>query len=135
MSLAYRKAFGLGRPYWAGSRNAGQFHLHHDDAVSALLAAASPRQAGRTLHAVGGAPVPFMRFMDDFARKLGNRCPLHVPRVAAPLFKILIRIEHMQQVELTMPARPPSPRVPKWRPAWPDHRVAQDRIVEAWDAA
>lgn len=129
---AYRTAFRLGRPYWAGPRTAGQFHLHHDDAVSALLAAARPRNAGRTFYAVSGPPVPFMQFMDDFARRFGTRFPRHVPRLAAPLIRLLVREEHMQQVALEMPDSPPAPRVPGWTPAWPDYRDGLDQIVEAW---
>jgi nucleoside-diphosphate-sugar epimerase len=129
---AYRKALRLGRPYWAGPRTAGQFHLHHDDAVSALLAAAKSRNAGKTLYAIGGPAVPFMQFMDDFAHRVGTRCPLHVPRIAAPLIGLLVRKEHMQQVALAMPARTPSPRVPGWKPAWPDYRDGLDQIVAAW---
>ncbi len=129
---AYRTAFRLGRPYWAGLRTAGQYHLHHDDAVSALLAAASPRNAGKTFYATSGSPVPFMQFMDDFARRLGTRNPRHAPRIAAPLFKVLVREEHMQQADLAMPARAPSPRVPGWRPSWPDYRLGLDRIIEQW---
>ena len=129
---AYRTAFGLGRPYWAGPRTAGQFHLHHDDAVRALLAAAKPRNAGRTFYATDGTPVSFMQFMDHFARRLGTRFPLHVPRIAEPLVKLVVRKEHMQQVALAMPARAPSPRVPGWRPRWTDYRTGLDRIVDGW---
>ena len=129
---AYRTAFRLGRPYWAGPRTAGQFHLHHDDAVSALLAAASPRHAGRTLYAIAGPAVPFMQFMDDFARRLGTRHPLHVPRLAAPLFTLVVRKEHMQQVALAMPARAPSPRVPGWKPQWVDYRKGLQQVIAAW---
>ena len=131
---AYRTAFRLGRPYWAGSRTAGQFHLHHDDAVSALLAAAKAQNAGRTLYAIGGPPVSFLQFMDDFARRLGTRFPLHVPRIAEPLFKLVVRKEHMQQVALAMPARAPSPRVPGWKPTWPDYPQGLDQIILAWNA-
>ena len=130
---AYRKAFRLGRPYWAGPRAAGQFHLHHDDAVSALLAAATPRNAGRTLYATGGPAVPFMHFMDHFARRLGTRLVLHVPLIAAPLFTPVVRKEHMQQVALAMPGRAPSPRVPGWKPAWADYREGLDGVVEGWE--
>ena len=133
--LAYRKAFALHRPYWSGPRSAGQFHLHQDDAVSALLAAASPRLAGRTLYATSGERVSFMQFMDHFARRLGTRWPLHAPRLAAPLFKLVVREEHMQQAALSMPAQAPSPRLPGWRPHWPDHRSAQAAIVAGWDKA
>ena len=132
--LAYRTAFRLGRPYWAGPRAAGQYHLHHDDAVSALLAAAVPRHAGRTLYATAGAPLPFMAFMDHFARRLGTRFPLHAPRIAEPLFKLVVRKEHMQQVALAMPPRAPSPQVPGWKPMWRDPRDGLDRIIEAWHA-
>ena len=76
---AYRKAFRIGRPYWAGPRDARQFHLHQYDAVNALLAAAKPRNAGRILYATDGQPVAFMQFMDDFARRIGHPLPLHVP--------------------------------------------------------
>ncbi|MCL4746670.1 MAG: hypothetical protein KJZ83_14860 [Burkholderiaceae bacterium] len=131
---AYRKAFRLGRPYWAGSRAAGQFHLHHDDAVSALLAAAVPGNAGRRFHATSGPPVAFVEFMDHFARLLGTRSPRHAPRIAAPLFRLVVREEHMQQADLAMPQRAPSPRVPGWRPSWPDYRKGLLNVVEAWKA-
>src|SRR5438132_5975654 len=39
---AYRRAFRIGRPYWAGPPQTTQRHLHSDDAVRALLAAARP---------------------------------------------------------------------------------------------
>lgn len=130
---AYRTAFRLGRPYWAGSRSAGQFHLHHDDAVSALLAAAAARQAGRRLYATGGPPVPFMAFMDHFARLVGTRFALHLPAIAAPLIGLLVCKEHRQQTALAMPAGEPSPRVPGWRPAWSDHRKGLAQVIETWN--
>ena len=132
---AYRKAFRIGRPYWAGRGTARQYHLHQDDAVSALIAAARPRNAGKILYATGGRPVPFMQFMDDFARRIGNPFPLHVPRIATPVIKLIVREEHMQQAALAMPSRPPSPRVPGWKPVFADYRKGLDRIIAAWNAA
>jgi nucleoside-diphosphate-sugar epimerase len=131
---AYRTAFRLGRPYWAGSRKALQYHLHQFDAVSALLAAAKPPHAGRILYATAGKPVSFMQFMDDFARRLGKRFPLHVPTLAKPVIKLLVREEHMQQAALAMPSRAPSPRVPGWKPAFADYRDGLDQVIEAWSA-
>jgi len=130
--LAYRKAFRLGRPYWAGPRGALQHHLHQFDAVGALLEAAKPCNAGRILYATDGKPVSFMQLMDDFARKIGRRYPLHVPVIARPLIKLVVREEHMQQAALAMPAPVPSPRVPGWKPVFPDYRKGLDQIVEAW---
>ena len=132
---AYRTAFRLGRPYWAGPRAAAQFHLHHDDAVRALLLAAKAKNAGKTLYATAGSGVPFMRFMDHFARGLGTRCPLHVPLLTAPLMQLIVRKEHVQQVALVMPAEPPRPQVPGWKPAVPDYRQGLDNILAAWKAA
>jgi nucleoside-diphosphate-sugar epimerase len=129
---AYRKAFRIGRPYWAGPRDARQYHLHQDDAVSALVAAAKPRNAGRILYATGGKPVPFMQFMDDFARRIGNPLPLHVPRIARPVIRLIVREEHMQQAALAMPSRAPAPRVPGWKPAFADYRKGLDQVVDAW---
>ncbi len=131
---AYRTAFKLGRPYWAGPRGAGQFHLHHDDAIKALLKAAQPKHAGKTLYATAGAAVPFMRFMDHFARGLGTRCPLHVPRIAAPVMQLIVRKEHMQQVALAMPAEPPRPQVTGWKPKVVDYREGLDAIIMDWQA-
>ena len=129
---AYRTAFSLGRPYWAGPPKALQYHLHHFDAVGALLAAAKPRNASKLLYAVDAKPVSFMQFMDSFARGIGRRFPLHVPLLAKPVIKLIVREEHMQQAALAMPARSPSPRVPGWKPVFPDYRHGLDAIVEAW---
>ena len=129
---AYRKAFGLGRPYWAGPRRAGQFHLHHTDAVAALLAAAKARNAGQTYYATSGPALPFMLFMDHFARGVGTLCPLHVPLLAAPLMQLIVRKEHMQQVALAMPVDQPTPQVPGWKPAVADYRDGLDRAIAAW---
>ncbi|HTT11755.1 MAG TPA: hypothetical protein VMG60_12755 [Burkholderiaceae bacterium] len=131
---AYRTAFRLGRPYWAGARTAPQFHLYESDAVAALLAAGRPRNTGRTYYATDGHPLSFMHFMDDFARKLGRRVPLHVPRLATPLIRAIVRKEHMQQCDLAMPAQAPTPDVPGWKPQVTDYRVGQDRIIAAWNA-
>ncbi len=130
---AYRTAFGLGRPYWAGKRRAGQYHLHHDDAVSALLAAAKKKFAGHTFYATGGTALPFMAFMDHFARGVGRRVPLHVPLLAEPLMKLIVRKEHMQQTALAMPVDVPAPQLPLWTPRWTDHRAALDQIIAGWD--
>lgn len=54
---AYRTAFRLGRPYWAGPRNALQYHLHQADAATALLAAARKQNAGKVFYATDGYPV------------------------------------------------------------------------------
>lgn len=129
---AYRSAFRLGRPYWAGPRRAGQFHLHHDDAVAALLAAARVKNAGRILYATSGPAVPFMRFMDHFARGVGTRCPLHLPLITAPLMQLIVRKEHMQQVALAMPSDAPTPQVPGWNPVVTDYRHGLDQAIAAW---
>jgi nucleoside-diphosphate-sugar epimerase len=128
---AYRKAFGIGRPYWAGPADALQYHLHQYDAVDALLAAAKRRNAGKVFYATDAKPVPFMQFMDDFARRVGTRFPLHVPRIATPVIRLIVREEHMQQTALAMPARAPKPRVPGWRPAFGDYRKGLDQVVAA----
>lgn len=129
---AYRSAFRLGRPYWAGPRRAGQFHLHHDDAVTALLAAAKLKNAGRILYATSAPAVPFMRFMDHFARGVGRRHPLHIPLIAAPLMQLIVRKEHVQQVALAMPTDTPTPQVPGWDPVVTDYRLGLDQAIAQW---
>jgi nucleoside-diphosphate-sugar epimerase len=129
---AYRTAFRLGRPYWAGPRNALQYHLHETDAAAALRAAASKKNAGKVFYATDGHPVSFMQFMDDFARKVGRRYPLHAPAISKPIMRLIIREEHMQQVALAMPARAPQPVVPGWKPRYADYLEGLDQVIEAW---
>ncbi len=130
---AYRAAFRLGRPYWAGPRNALQYHLHQYDAASALITAANPRNAGRILYATDAMPISFMRFMDDFARRVGRHFPLHAPAITRPLMKLVVREEHMQQVALAMPPTAPRPRVPGWKPGFRDYRLGLAQVIEAWN--
>jgi nucleoside-diphosphate-sugar epimerase len=130
---AYRKAFRIGRPYWAGSGKALQYHLHQFDAVEALLAAASPRNAGRVLYATDGKPVSFMQFMDELARRVGNPLPLHVPKIATRVIRLVVRAEHQQQTALAMPRRAPAPRVPGWKPVFADYRQGLDQVIAAWN--
>ncbi|WP_418316998.1 hypothetical protein [Piscinibacter sakaiensis] len=130
---AYRRAFRLGRPYWAGPRDALQDHLHHDDAIAALLAAARPQHLGQTFYATDGRPLPFIEFMDGFAHRIGRACPMHVPRLASPLMRMIVHEEHMQQTALSMPATPPQPMVPDWSPRFSDYREGLDQVVASWD--
>jgi nucleoside-diphosphate-sugar epimerase len=129
---AYRKAFHLGRPYWSGPRKARQYHLHQVDAVAALLAAARPRNEGRILYATDGHAIPFMQLMDAFARRVGRRTPLHLPLFSKPLARVIVREEHMQQAALPMPPRAPLPRVPNWKPKFPDYRDGLDQVIADW---
>ncbi len=129
---AYRTAFRLGRPYWSGSSKALQYHLHQFDAASALLAAGRPRNAGKILYATDGVPVSFMELMDAFARRVGRAHPLHLPRIAKPLARVIIREEHMQQTALAMPPQAPKPGVPGWKAKFTDYRAGLGQSIEAW---
>lgn len=129
---AYRDAFRLGRPYWSGPRRTLQYYLHQFDAAAALLAAAKPRNAGRILYATDGLAVPFMKLMDAFARRVGRKTPLHLPWYSKPLARMIIRPEHMQQAALPMPLEAPAPRVPGWKPKFPDYRKGLDQVIEDW---
>jgi nucleoside-diphosphate-sugar epimerase len=129
---AYRTAFRLGRPYWAGPPKALQYHIHQYDAASALITAASSRNAGKTLYATDGHPVPFIELMDAFAHRVGRRTPLHLPLFLRPMAKVIVREEHMQQVALAMPSAAPRPRVSGWSPKFRDYREGLDQIIKEW---
>ena len=129
---SYRTAFRLGRPYWSGPPRALQYHLHQFDAAAALLAAAKPRNEGKILYATDGHAVSFMKLMDAFAHRVGRRTPLHLPRFTKPLAKVIIREEHIQQTELSMPPVAPTPGVPGWKPKFPDYRAGLDQVIESW---
>jgi nucleoside-diphosphate-sugar epimerase len=131
---AYRTAFRLGRPYWSGPPRPPQYHLHFADAARALVATAKPRHAGRLFYATDGHPLAFRTFMDAFARRVGRAHPLHLPALAKPLARAIIREEHMQQTAYGMPAGAPRPGVPGWRPRFADYRAGLDDAVAAWAA-
>jgi nucleoside-diphosphate-sugar epimerase len=131
--LAYRKAFRLGRPYWSGPPRPLQYLLHATDAANALIAAAKARNAGKRYYATDGHPLPFRTFMDAFARRVGRAHPLHLPAIARPLARALIREEHMQQAAFGMPSAPPRPGVPGWRPRFADYRTALDAVIAEWE--
>jgi nucleoside-diphosphate-sugar epimerase len=130
---AYRCAFRIGRPYWSGPPQALQYHLHQADAVTALLRAASPGNAGKTFYATDGLPVSFTRMMDAFAHRVGRPNPLHLPLWSRPLAHLIIREEHMQQTALSMPLDAPKPSVPRWKPQFPDCRLGLDQVIAVWD--
>jgi nucleoside-diphosphate-sugar epimerase len=129
---AYRRAFNMGRPYWSGSAEALQYHLHQIDAGSALLGAARSQNAGRVLYATDGAAVSFRQLMDGFAHRVGRPKPLHLPSWSKFLAHLIIREEHMQQVALTMPRQAPTPQVPGWKPKFGDYRKGLDQVIRAW---
>lgn len=130
--LAYRAAFRLGRPYWAGPPKALQYHLHQWDAAASLFAAARPRNAGKVVYATDGHAVSFMQLMDAFAHRVGRRSPLHLPLCLRPLAKLIVREEHMQQVALSMPPQTPRPHVPGWKTRFPNYRDGLDQVVAHW---
>jgi nucleoside-diphosphate-sugar epimerase len=129
---AYRTAFRLGRPYWSGPPKALQYHVHQFDATSALLAAGRPQNTGKIFYATDGRAVSFMQFMDAFAHRVGRKTPLHLPLITRPLAKAIIREEHMQQTALSMPPRPPTPIVPRWKPKFRRYREGLDQVIDTW---
>ena len=130
---AYRSAFLIGRPYWCGPPAARQYHLHQFDAVSALIKAAHPKNAGKILYATDALPASFTHLMDAFAHRIGRPKPRHLPLWSKPLAKLIIREEHMQQVALPMPAGTPRPALPGWKPQFADYRDGLDQVMAAWD--
>lgn len=128
---AYRLAFRLGRPYWAGPRRNLQYFLHTDDAARALLGAAISRPAGPLLYATDDTPASFADFMDCFARGVGRRRPLHLPDITRQLVRAVVREPHQQMVDLAADG-PAAPRLPGFTPRYPDYRAGLDQVFEAW---
>ena len=130
---AYRTAFLIGRPYWCGPPAARQYHLHQFDAVSALIKAARPKNAGKVFYATDALPSSFTHLMDAFAHRVGRLKPRHLPLWSKPLARLIIREEHMQQVALPMPAGAPGPQVSGWKPQSANYRDGLDQVMAAWD--
>lgn len=129
---AYRTAFRLGRPYWAGPRRNLQHHLFGDDAARALVTAAQRRSSGRVTYATDGTPTSFAEFMDDFARLVGRSRPLHLPGASRLLVRAVVRETHMEMVEMAATG-PATPQLPGWRPRIPDHGAGLAEVVAAWE--
>ncbi|MFN8132163.1 MAG: hypothetical protein U0R70_11510 [Solirubrobacteraceae bacterium] len=128
---AYRTAFRLGRPYWAGPKDRLQHHLHTADAARALLLAARARPEGALLYATDDRPASFGEFMDHFARRIGNPLPLHLPGISRPLAHAVIAEEHMQMVQLGVHGVA-APRPDGFTPDYADCRAGVDEIVAGW---
>ncbi len=130
---AYRRAFRLGRPYWAGPRRNLQHHLYCDDAARALLTAAQRRPAGRLTYASDGTPASFADFMDHFAHLVGRSRPLHLPAASRPFVQLVVREPHMEMVEMAATG-PAAPRLPGWRPRVTNYRDGLAEVVRTWTA-
>jgi len=128
---AYRTAFRLGRPYWAGPRKKLQYFLHTKDAARALLQAARRRPTDRVVFATDQRPVSFSTFMDHFARLIGNPVPLHIPRISRTVAHLVVAEEHMEMVELGIEGRA-TPVVPGFRPIYADFQTGLQHVVETW---
>ena len=76
--------------------------------------------------------IAFEHFMDAFAHRVGRPRPLHLPLLSHLVARAIIREEHMQQTALGMPPRAPSPRVPGWKPGFPDFPKGLDQVIAAW---
>jgi hypothetical protein len=85
--------------------------------------------AGRIYYATDDHAVPFERFMDAFAHRVGRPRPLHLPLLSHLLARAIIREEHMQQIALGMPPRAWSPRVPDGNRSFPISRRAS---IKSW---
>ena len=129
---AYRTAFRLGRPYWSGPARTRHDHVHQRDGAEALLAAATPPKSGRLHYASDEHPLAFRELMDDFARLVGNPLPLHLGGAFRLTAWVIIRREHMQAVKVGVPATPPRPPVPGWKPAYPDYREGLAQVMSEW---
>jgi nucleoside-diphosphate-sugar epimerase len=127
---AYRTAFRLGRPYWAGPRRTLQHHVHSTDAARALLRAAELRPAGSVVYATDATPASFADLMDHFARLVGRSRPLHLPAISGPLVQLVVGRLHQEMTRL--PAGAATPRVPGYRPRYRDFRAGLAQVVEAW---
>jgi hypothetical protein len=128
---AYRIAFRIGRPYWAGPSTTLQHHLHTADAARALLLVARRRSLSGVVSATDDHPATFGTFMDHFARLIGNPLPLHLPALTRPLAHVVVAEEHMQMVEIGAGADPHR-RPPGFRPLYPDYRAGLAQVVDAW---
>lgn len=128
---AYRRAFALGRPYWAGPRGNLQHHVHTTDAARALVQVAATRPEAPLLHLSDGTPASFADFMDHFAHLVGRSRPLHLPRVAGLLVRPVVATPHQQLCDLAAPAQL-MPRLSRFTPRFRDYRAGLAQVVEAW---
>jgi nucleoside-diphosphate-sugar epimerase len=128
---AYRAAFRIARPYWAGPKSHLQHHVHSTDAARALLEAARRRPAGRLLYATDDRPASFAAFGDHLARLVGNPLPTHIPRIGKPFVRFIIADEHVEMLEIGVHG-PAAPKVPGFSPQYVDYRAGLAAVMEDW---
>lgn len=130
-----RAALGATRRAIRAARAADATFLVHTsfafvDAVERGAKVDEPLRPGKTCYSTDGHATAFEEFMDAFAHRIGRPNPMHLPLLSPLLARLIIREEHMQQTALAMPHRAPLPRVPGWRPRFPDYRTGLDQVVE-----
>ncbi|MHB8718926.1 MAG: NAD-dependent epimerase/dehydratase family protein [Candidatus Dormibacteria bacterium] len=129
---AYRRAFLLRRPYWAGPRHNLQHHLHTADAATALIQAASARRQGSLTYATDRHPASFADLMDHFARLVGNGHPLHLPGISRPFVRLVVSELHQEQTELGMPGAA-APPLGGFTPRYGGYRDGLAQVIDAWE--
>lgn len=127
----YRRAFRLGRPYWAGPDAARHDHLHSADAARAVLALTRLRPQRRPIYATDGTPVSFRTFMDHFAQSIGNPIPLRIPHFLRMPAHRVVAEEHMQMCELGVRGKA-DPQVNGFTPRFPNYRAGIDAVLAEW---
>lgn len=95
-------------------------------------AAARARNVGKIFCATDGLALSFMQLMDVFGQRVGRRTPLQLRLFSRHVAKLIVREEHRQQAKLPMRFRTPTPRVPSWKPKFPDYREGLDQVIDAW---
>jgi nucleoside-diphosphate-sugar epimerase len=130
---AYRTAFRLGRPYWAGPKKNRQHHLHTADAARALGLAAEQPPQDPISYATDERPASFQDFMDHFAHLVGNPLPTHLWRISRPFAHVVVGEEHMEMVELGVKGQA-TPQVSGFDPRYRDYREGLAQVITAWES-
>ncbi len=128
----YRTSFRVLRPYYPGPGLPASW-IHHDDAATAIIAAAERGTAGEVFNVADDVPVSLRDFIDHFGRHELHRFIYHLPDWSAKFLGGQIRKEQVALLRqrTTMDTSAFRERF-EWKPRYASYREGLAQTCGAW---
>lgn len=129
----YETSFKLKRPYYAGPEDNLANFLHYEDAAKALALVVEQQPIGEVFNVVDGTPIPFAKFIDTYAMKMGYSQPAHIPLFTAPVAKVIIKEPQMEILDLSTTVKSDRAREQlNWSPTYASYDEGLEQTLSVW---
>ena len=129
----YETSFKMKRPYYAGPEDNLANFLHYEDAAKALVLVVEQQPVGKVFNVVDGAPIPFAKFIDTYAMKMGYSQPAHIPLFTAPVAKVIIKEPQMEILDISTTVNSDRARQQlNWSPSYANYDEGLEQTLSVW---